>query len=207
MGTMTETATNALEGTASPATARGLHELIECRWSPRSFADRPVPHADLRALFEAARTAPSCYNEQPWAFLVAPRGEGAAWRKIHACLVPGNQRWTGTAPVLMLTFARERFARDDRPNRHALHDLGQAMAVLTVEATRRGIAVHQMAGFDTDQVRESFAVPSGWLPVTAVALGYPDEERPERKRKPLEEIVFAGDWGERPAWLTRRTEE
>lgn len=185
-----------------PAASSTIHELIDRRWSPRRFADRPVPPEDLRGLFQAARTAPSSFNEQPWAFLVATRDEPAAWQKVHACLSSGNRSWTESAPVLMLTFAKERFARNERANRHALHDVGQAMAVMTVEATRRGLAVHQMAGFDADKVRETFAVPEGWQPTTAVAIGSPNEDRPERKRKPLEEMVFAGDWGEKPAWLT-----
>ena len=50
-----------------------IHELIADRWSPYGFADRAVSAADLRSLFEAARWAPSSYNEQPWSYIVATK--------------------------------------------------------------------------------------------------------------------------------------
>lgn len=200
---MTDRATaRQLPGSERPAPPAAVHELIDRRWSPRRFAERPVPgESTLRTLFEAARTAPSSFNEQPWAFVVATRREPEAWRRVHACLVPGNRKWAESAPVLMLTFAKERFERGDRPNRHAFHDLGQAMAVLTVQATHLQLGVHQMAGFSAEEVRARFSVPEGWCPATAVAVGYPEEERPERERKPLDEMVFSGDWGEPAPWL------
>ena len=67
-----------------------LHSLVADRWSPRAFADRPIAAADLGSLFEAARWAPSCFNEQPWAFLVATQDDAASFQKIVDCLVPAQ---------------------------------------------------------------------------------------------------------------------
>ena len=55
-----------------PATTRvKIHDMIQARWSPRAFdPDKPVSHDDLLALLEAARWAPSCFNDQPWRFVV-----------------------------------------------------------------------------------------------------------------------------------------
>jgi nitroreductase len=201
-------------GLGKPAPAgHPIHALLRERWSPRAFADRPVPVEALASLFEAARWAPSSFNEQPWAYLVAPRQDGADFQRLLACLVPGNQAWASAAPVLALSVAKLAFDRNGRPNRHAFHDVGLASAQLTLQAAALGLAVHQMAGFDVGQARRAYGIPEGWEPAAAIALGYPADpvtlpedlrqrEVQPRRRKGLEEFVFSGSWG-RPAALAR----
>src|SRR5262245_60473558 len=111
-----------------------VQELIAKRWSPVAFADRAVADDDLRSLFEAARWAASSYNEQPWSYIVAVNRDAEAFQRLLSCLVEGNQAWAATAPVLVLGCTSLRFARNDRPNAAALHDLGLASANLTLEA-------------------------------------------------------------------------
>lgn len=176
-----------------------IHPLLRQRWSPRRFADREVDPTVLRSLFEAARWAPSSFNEQPWAFVVARRGDGEEHARLLESLVPGNREWAASAPVLALSFGKLRFARNEKENRHHLHDVGQAVAHLTFEAESRGLQVHQMAGIEPARIREIYAVPEAWVPVTAIAIGYPAEEAGElrpRRRRPLAELVFAGRFGE-----------
>ena len=67
----------------------GVLPVFHNRWSPRSFADRPVDSADLAKVFEAARWAASSYNEQPWRFLVGIRGS-ETYRKIFDSLMALN---------------------------------------------------------------------------------------------------------------------
>ncbi|MCZ6839743.1 MAG: nitroreductase family protein, partial [Alphaproteobacteria bacterium] len=152
-----------------------LHDLVARRWSPRVFADRPVPEAALHSVLEAARWAPSCFNEQPWRLIVATRDNAEDYQRLLACLVPGNQGWAKSAPVLMITVAAMAFERNGKANRHAYHDVGLASAQLALQATGLGLAAHFMAGFDADAVRATFAVPEGFEPVAAVALGYAEE--------------------------------
>src|SRR5687767_12179397 len=123
-----------------------IHELIQKRWSPYAFADRPVAAEDLRALFEAARWAASSYNEQPWSYIVALRQDAAGFERLLSCLVEGNQPWAKAAPVLALGCVAKNFVKNGKPNAAAEHDLGGASACLTVEATARGLFVHQMIG-------------------------------------------------------------
>ncbi len=183
-----------------------IHELLRRRWSPRAFSDRAVDPETLRALWEAARWAPSSFNEQPWSFLVAARNDRAEFDRLLSCLNEGNVAWARHAPVLMLSVAKLAFDRNGRTNRHAFHDVGQAVACMTVQATSLGLFLHQMAGFDVEKAKASFAIPAGHEPVAAIALGYPgepaalpdalrDRELAPRVRKPLEETVFAGSWG------------
>jgi len=183
-----------------------VHELIATRWSPYAFADRPVAVADLRSLFEAARWAASSYNEQPWCYIVATREQPDEFARLLGCLVEGNQAWAKAAPVLALGCTRLTFVLNGKPNAAALHDLGLASGSLSLEATARGLAVHQMIGILPDRAREVYHIPPDVQPLTGLAIGYageaanlPDNLRPRdlapRKRKVLAEFVFGGDWG------------
>jgi nitroreductase len=183
-----------------------IHDLIARRWSPYAFADRPVPVEDLSSLFEAARWAASSYNEQPWRYIVATKENPAEFERLLSCLVEGNQPWAKGAPVLALGCAALKFAANNTPNAVALHDLGQASAALTVEASARGLFVHQMAGILPDRARELYQIPADAQPLTGVAIGYlgsPDSlpeayrkrDLAPRQRKPLVEFVFGGQWG------------
>lgn len=183
-----------------------VHELIAKRWSPYSFDDRAVSDADLCSLFEAARWAPSSYNEQPWSYIIATKQRPEEFTQMLSCLVEGNQVWAKNAPVLALGIARVNFARNDRPNRAAIHDLGLAAGNLVMEATARGLAVHQMIGILPDRAREIYEIPGGYEPMTGIAIGYlgdpnrlpenlKDRDLARRPRKPLREFVFSGKWG------------
>jgi nitroreductase len=188
------------------ATDHPIHELIVERWSPYAFSDRGVSDSDLRSLFEAARWAPSSYNEQPWRYIVATKEDPAEFERLLSCLVEGNQAWAKAAPVLALGCTNLHFALNNQPNAAAVHDLGLASAMLTIEATSRGLFVHQMIGILPDKAREVYEIPDSIQPLTGLAIGYAADPAtaPEkfgkrdltpRKRKPLSEIVYGGLWG------------
>jgi len=184
-----------------------IHELLRERWSPRAFADRMVEPEELRSLLEAARWAPSSFNEQPWSFIVATKQHPGEYERLLSCLVEGNVRWAQHAPVLMLSVAKLAFERNQKPNRHAFHDVGLAVENLVIQGMALGLFVHQMAGFHADMAREVYRIPEGHEPVAAMAIGYlddpgrlPDDLRERevapRFRKPLESFVFSGQWGQ-----------
>ena len=180
----------------------GVLPLFHSRWSPRSFTDRDVSPADLAKVFEAARWAASSYNEQPWRFIAGVRNS-PTYKKIFDTLMPFNQLWAASAPVLILGAANTKFSHNDSPNRVALYDLGAAGSYLTLQAASLGLAAHQMAGFDADAARKAFEIPDDYLIGAVIALGYqgePDklpneqfksQETSPRSRKPLKEIVFS----------------
>jgi nitroreductase len=182
-----------------------IHELLARRWSPHVFQDRAVPDSDLRALFEAARWAPSSYNEQPWSYLVATKAKPDEYARLLSCLVEPNQVWAKTAPVLALGVVTLKFKRNGKENRAAVHDLGLAAGNLLVEATARGLLVHQMVGILPDRARELYQIPTDSEAWTGIAIGYegntaalPEDlrqrEQASRQRKPLKEFVFSGKW-------------
>ena len=192
--------------TLPAATDHPVHDLIAARWSPYAFADRPVAKPDLLSLFEAARWAPSSYNEQPWSYIVATKEDAEEFARLLSCLVEGNQVWAKAAPVLALGCTSLSFARNGQPNAAAQHDLGLASENLVLEATARGLTVHQMIGILPDRARELYQVPEGVRPLTGIAIGYPGDpatlpeplrsrDTARRPRKPLSAFVFGGRWG------------
>lgn len=191
-----------------------IHDLIRDRWSPRAFADKPVPLEVLRSLFEAARWAPSSNNEQPWAYIVAMRDDLENFEKMLSVLVEFNVNWAKNAPVLAIAIVELAFAKNNAPNRNAQYDTGAATALLSVEATSRGLAVHQMAGFDPDKARQVFEIPPGWDAIAAIAIGFPgdpeslpqplrDRELAPRVRKPLSKFVMTGRWGHTSPFVSK----
>jgi nitroreductase len=190
--------------------ATPAHDILDVftrRWSPRAFADRPVEPEKIRRMLEAARWTMSSYNEQPWRYIVASRHEEPeAYETLLRCLADGNQSWAEHAPVLMMSFYKTTFSRNDRPNRCAPHDVGAASAALTFQATAMDLYVHQMAGIKKDVVREAYDVPEDVEPMAGLAVGYlgtPDmlsdgqresETRP-RSRESLQKFVFGDTWG------------
>jgi len=191
---------------APAATDHPVNELIAKRWSPYAFADRSVSEKDLWSLFEAARLAPSSYNEQPWSYLVATRDQKEEFERLLSCLVEGNQAWAKFAPVLALGCTSLKFERNGQPNAAAQHDLGLASGNLVLEATTRGLAVHQMIGILPDKARQLYQIPEGVQPLTGLAIGYagdpgrlPEQirqrDQARRARKPTTAFVFGGKWG------------
>ena len=189
-----------------------INELLKKRWSSLAFADKMVSSEVLLSLLEAARWSPSCFNEQPWNFIVATKENPAEYKRLFNCLVEGNQPWATLAPVLMISVARLFFESNNKPNRHAFHDVGLAVACLTFQATEMGLRVHQMGGFDIDKARELYKISEQYEPVAAIAIGYPGEleilpeslqerELSPRSRKPMNSFVFAGEWGQTASFI------
>ncbi|ROO26661.1 nitroreductase [Salinisphaera orenii MK-B5] len=184
-----------------------IHNTLAVRWSPYVFSAKPVAITDLRSLFEAARWAPSSYNEQPWRYIVGLKGEGETHRRILDCLAEGNQPWARNAPVLALGVVMRNFSANGKPNKAAPHDLGLATGNLVTEATTRRLYVHQMIGLDPEAAREAFSIPEDAEAFTAIAIGYREaaqagdsalhaREDKQRTRRPLGEFVFTGNFGD-----------
>ncbi|HEY2894224.1 MAG TPA: nitroreductase family protein [Pirellulales bacterium] len=181
-------------------------DVIADRWSPYAFADRDVSSDDLHSLFEAARWAPSSFNEQPWSYIVATRDQADEFARLLSCLVDVNQAWAKFAPVLAIGCTKLNFTHSGQPNSCAQHDLGLASGSLVLEATARGLAVHQMAGILPERAHELFEIPDGVRALTGLAIGYHgaaerlpekvrDRDKARRPRKPQSEFVFTGKWG------------
>lgn len=184
-----------------------VHELIAERWSPVCFDERPIEPEKIGSLFEAARWAPSSYNEQPWSFLAAGRDNRPEFDRLLGCLMEANQAWAKHAGLLAISVAAKVYARNDKPNRHAWHDVGAATQNLILQAMAMGLHAHPMGGFDAARVQQEYHLPEHYEACTAVAVGYLSTDLDRfsadlkqrqlggRMRKPLSEMVFRGAWG------------
>lgn len=152
-----------------------IHPLLEKRWSPRTFKAGQLSRDELMSVLEAARWAPSSYNEQPWRFIYGLHGT-VEFDKIHNCLLSGNQPWTKDCGALLVSLSKEKFDRNGKENRTAIHDVGLAVMSMVVEATHLGYHVHQMGGIDKNMIREVFNIPEGFDPLTIIAIGELNEE-------------------------------
>jgi len=182
-------------------------ELLKKRRSTVAFSDQEVSKGQLEEIFEATRWAASCFNEQPWRFIVAQKSKEELFEKVLNGINEHNQAWAKNAPVLMLTFAKKTFAKNEKPNMHYMHDLGLAVGNMSAQATAMGVYLHQMAGIVRENIQNDFDISDEYEIVSAIALGYkldledvPENlkarESKERTRKPFSEFVFDQDWGE-----------
>ncbi len=182
---------------------KDLQSFISERFSPLAFADMPLTEEKIRLLFEAARWAPSAFNEQPWRFIYATKSHPSEYNLLLSFLVEGNRIWAKNAPLIGISLTRVNSQYNRKPNKFAFHDLGLAMGGLLAQATSMGIKVHQMGGFSVEDAREGLLIPKEFEPLAMFAAGYygkPDElpedlrkrELAERKRKPLSEVVSIG---------------
>ncbi|SMP72181.1 nitroreductase family protein [Anoxynatronum buryatiense] len=179
------------------------HEILDevkKRWSPRAFdPNRSVSEADLMGVMESARYAPSCFNEQPWQYLVTMQGD-EAHEKMAGVLGDTNREWASKAPVLMLILSRKQFSRNGKENRWHLFDAGTSWGYLSLEAQRRGLHTHAMGGFSVSRARETFEIGEDMSVIAAVAMGYygskedlnPELQKKEKPaiRKSIKEILL-----------------
>ena len=196
-----------------------LTPLLRQRESVMVYDRRHVlSSAQLRAILEAARWAPSAGNSQPWGFIVGLRGDETHGGIVHV-LSSANQAWAPAASALILTLHQVATDEDHEVSYsdYAMFDLGQAVAHITVQARSMGLQVRQFGGFDHAAATKRFKVPPHWAVTTGIALGLParhDElfelpswvqqrSRLPRSRLPLEEFVHAGTFGHPPDFLAR----
>jgi nitroreductase len=150
-------------------------ELIENRRSRRAYSSQLVESEKINTLFEAARWAPSSMNEQPWAYLYATKDQPELWNKLLNTLSESNKIWAMHAPLLILSMARKTHLRNGAINGSAKYDTGAANALLSIQATRIGLNVHQMGGYDRQQAIESLNIPDTHEPIVIMAIGYPGD--------------------------------
>lgn len=180
-------------------------QLFVDRWSPRAFDESAIPDDDLKAIFAAAGLAPSAFNNQPWTFLYARRGD-ANWERFLSLLVPGNRSWAKDAAVLVFIVSNTKSGQgaDAKDIYSHSFDAGAAWAQMALQATHLGYYTHGMVGLEFEQARAELGLPDDVRLEAAVAIGRRgDPDRlPEglrarevaSGRKPVSEIAIAGVW-------------
>lgn len=183
-----------------------LHPLIENRYSAVAFSNKAIDNDIVESLFKAASKAPSSYNDQPWRFVYAKKGE-KQFDQLAELLSDTNKLWAPEAAVFVMCIARKTLSKNEKDNRHGFHDLGLAVANLTFQANHMGLFLHQMGGFDYERAQQEFSIPSNYEPQSILAIGYPGDvdslegialakAKAPRLRKEMQDIAFHGEWKE-----------
>jgi nitroreductase len=195
------------------STVDGLHEevdehrdpdheidpLFANRWSPRAMTGEQLDDEELLSLFEAARWAPSSYNNQHWRFVYATPADDE-WSDFVTLLSKGNQEWATDAAALVVMLSKTTFDHNGEPAPTHSFDTGAAFENLALEGTRRGFVVHGMQGFDYDGAADLFELTDEYEVEAMAAIGeFDGEESAEEgehpnQRKELDEIVFNGEF-------------
>ena len=180
-----------------------ISSFILNRWSPRAMTGEELSDQELMTLFEAARWAPSCYNNQPWRFIYAKRNS-PAWNTFFNFMVPGNQVWTKNAAVLVVVISHNNFEYNNKPARTHSFDAGAAWENLALQGSMNGLVVHGMEGFSYERAKKELNIPDDYTVEAMIAIGkYGDvsalpKELQEKDfpsdRKPLSELVFEGSY-------------
>lgn len=184
--------------------AAGVDNLFLDRWSPRAMSGDMVSDDELMALFEAARWAPSSYNEQPWRFVYAKKGT-ANWDVFMDLLVPFNREWCANGSVLCVIISKTTSSYHDQPNLCRSFDTGSAWENMALQGNMKGLVVHGMAGFDYEKAKMVLNIPDEYQVEAMCVIGKPGDKRMLPKdlqqnevpssRKALHEIVREGTFG------------
>lgn len=185
--------------------AYAIDSLFTDRWSPRAMSGEAVTDEELMRLFEAARWAPSSYNNQPWRFIYAKRDTNS-WTRFFDLLVPFNQSWADTAGALVMIVSKDDFTFNGKPSRTAPFDTGAACQNLALQGTIMNLVIHGMEGFDYDKAKQVANIPDSYTIQAIFAVGRSGElknlpkDLQEREalsdRKPIQSFVAEGSFSE-----------
>jgi nitroreductase len=190
-----------IKGSANRTADHSVDKLFLDRWSPRAMTGENISQEDLLSLFEAARWAPSSYNNQPWRMLYARR-DSKHWQTFFDLLVEFNQSWAKNAGALVLFISKTHFDFNGQPAVTHSFDTGASWENFALQGSLKGLVVHGMQGFDYDRARTALNIPEGFQVEAMVAVGKPadpetlppdlkEKEKPSDRRK-LEQTICEG---------------
>ena len=190
-----------IKGSDSRRADHPIDPLFLDRWSPRAMSGGEIAQEDLLVLFEAARWAPSSYNNQPWRILYARRNS-EHWPFFFGLLADSNKAWAQNAAVLLLFISKTTFDHNGKPSVTHSYDTGAAWENLALQGFLKGYVTHGMQGFDYEEALKTLQIPDGFRVEAMAAIGIPAEketlpeelqkrEAPNERRK-LEQTICEG---------------
>ena len=188
---------------AQRSTQYHINSIFIERWSARAMSGKAMPKQELLTLFEAARWAPSSYNNQPWRFVFAMR-DTPEWKPFFETLVDFNKQWVCNASALVVIVSKDVFEYNNKPSRTASFDTGAAWMSLAIQGFMKGMVVHGMEGFDYEKAKQVIKLPENHTILAMCAVGYPGDisvlppdiaqKEVLSDRKPLETLIFEGSF-------------
>jgi nitroreductase len=184
--------------------SEGLLDEIERRRAKRAIdASKRIPKEVIDRVVRAGILAPSCFNNQPWRFVIVDADETLRMVKSH---LPDANYWVNASPCIILALTETSLDCNLSDGRaYALFDTGLAVQNMVLQAVREGLYAHPIAGFKPKAIKKEFGIPEEYTLITLVVLGYPGNdsglsekhrvsEHGERERKTKKEVVFENEW-------------
>jgi nitroreductase len=179
---------------------------IEKRKSRRALGTKKIPSAVIERLMTAAVFAPSCFNNQPWRFVVVY--EEPFLQNVKAALSAGNY-WAKRAPLIIAVCTKTDLDCTPPDGReYALFDTGLAAENCMLQAVKEGLIAHPIAGFNQAEVKRTLSIPEAYTVIALIMVSYPGDpshlnekhrqtEDAERDRKPLDQVVMYNCWSKK----------
>jgi len=161
-----------------------VDDIFINRWSPRAMSGDPVSKDELMSLIEAARWAPSSFNNQSWRFLYSLKGSDT-WDTYFNLLLEGNQAWVKNAGALVVILSKTTFDYNGKPSKTHAFDSGAAWQNFALQGSINGLVIHGMQGFDYDKAKSELQIPDEYEVQAMAAIGKPGDpdDLPEALRE------------------------
>lgn len=194
-----------------------LARIIRSRRSVRAYRPDPVSRAQLEAMLEAARWAPSPHGRQPWRFAVVVAADskqrlaaamGAEWRRqlaldgqdraiIETRYRKSHERITGAPALIVPCLYLEDLdvypdaERQAAETTMAIQSLGCAIQNMLLTAYELGLDTGWMCAplFCPQALRDALDLEITLIPQALITVGYVARDPKRRPRRPLSELV------------------
>lgn len=179
-------------------------QAIETRRAYRALDTRPIAEDVLLRLAQAAHTAPSSMNNQPWRYITVT-DEGML-SKVKQTLSPGNY-WAKKAPAIVAVVTNNAWGMTLGDRNYAPFELGMATMAYQIQAVSEGLHIHPIAGFNADEAKKVLGIAAEDSLMIMLVLGYPgsdadlsgkhkESEKSERVRMDLAKVHAFNTWNE-----------
>ncbi len=180
-------------------------QAIEERRAYRALDTKPISEEVLIRLAQAAHTAPSAMNNQPWRYITVTEEQQLS--KIKQTLSPGNY-WAKKAPAIVAVITNNTWGMALGDRHYAPFELGMATMAYQLQAVAEGLHVHPIAGFNAEEAKKVLGIAQGDTLMIMLVLGYPgsdaelnekhkESERGGRIRMDLNKVHAFNQWDER----------
>lgn len=179
-----------------------VFECMKTRRSIRQWLSKPVEFEKIVAVIEAGHTAPSAGNLQDWRFIIVTDKD--IIRKLPQHCI--GQTYVA-APVVIAVCSDTELANKHYGLRgkrlYSTQDSAAAIENMLLAAHALGLGACWIGAFDEDKIKEIFNMPEEVRPQALIPLGYPGEEPPPKKNKPLQDVTYFNSYGNRIQHLNR----
>lgn len=164
-------------------------DLVNKRFSVRSFSNKAVEPEKLNYILECARLAPSACNLQPWRIYVVQSPS-----LVKSLCLAYDKEWLKSASILLVICGdhNQSWHRPSDGKDHCDIDVAILTEHISLAAISVGLGSCWICNFDTAICREVLGLASNIEPTVIVPLGYSDSSLPfkSKVRKNKEEVFF-----------------